>query len=36
MNDLIHYDKQFEKAIEIIESAKECAYHKVNEELIIM
>ena len=34
MNELIQYGEQFEKIIDIIESAKERAYRKVNEELI--
>lgn len=36
MSDLISYGEQFEKIISIIESAKERAYRKVNEELILM
>ncbi len=36
MNELIQYGEQFEKIIDIIESAKERAYRKVNEELILM
>ena len=36
MSDLIPYSKQFEKIVDIIESAKERAYRKVNEELILM
>lgn len=36
MSDLIHYNEQFEKIVDIIESAKERAYRKVNEELILM
>lgn len=31
MSDLIPYGKQFEKIVDIIESAKERAYQKVNE-----
>lgn len=36
MSDLMTYSKQFEKIVNIIESAKERAYRKVNEELILM
>ena len=36
MSDLIAYSEQFEKIVNIIESAKERAYRKVNEELILM
>ena len=36
MSDLIPYGEQFEKIVDIIESAKERAYRKVNEELILM
>lgn len=36
MKDLKPYSKQFEKVIDIVESAKERAYRKVNEELILM
>ena len=36
MSDLIPYSEQFEKIVNIIESAKERAYRKVNEELILM
>lgn len=36
MSDLIPYSEQFEKIVDIIESAKERAYRKVNEELILM
>lgn len=36
MSDLMPYSEQFEKIIDIIESAKERAYRKVNEELILM
>ena len=36
MSDLIPYGEQFEKIVNIIESAKERAYQKVNEELILM
>lgn len=36
MNDLKPYGDPFERIIEIIESAKERAYRKVNEELILM
>ena len=36
MSDLISYDEQFKKIVYIIESAKEHAYRKVNEELILM
>jgi hypothetical protein len=36
MNELMPYDEQFEIIINIIESAKERAYRKVNEELILM
>ena len=34
MSDLTPYDVQFEKVVNIIKSAKERAYSKVNEELI--
>ena len=34
MSDLIFHGEQFEKIVDIIESAKERAYRKVNEELI--
>ena len=33
---MIHYDDQFKKIVDIVESAKERAYRKVNEELILM
>ena len=36
MGELIPYSKQFEKIVDIIESAKERAFRKVNEELILM
>ena len=36
MSDLIPYGEQFKKIVDIIESAKERAYRKVNEELILM
>lgn len=36
MSDLLPYGEQFEKIVDIIESAKERAYRKVNEELILM
>ena len=36
MSDLIFHGEQFEKIVDIIESAKERAYRKVNEELILM
>ena len=36
MQDLISYKEQFGQVIDIIESAKERAYRKVNEELILM
>mgnify|MGYP004481170111 CR=1 FL=1 len=36
MSDLIPYGEQFEKIVDIIEAAKEPAYRKVNEELILM
>ncbi|MDI9518748.1 MAG: PDDEXK nuclease domain-containing protein [Erysipelotrichaceae bacterium] len=36
MNNLIKYDKEFEKVVNIIESSKNRAYRKVNEELILM
>ena len=36
MSDLIPYSEQFEKIVNIIESAKARAYRKVNEELILM
>lgn len=35
MSDLIAYHEHFEKIVHIIESAKERAYRKVNEELIL-
>ena len=34
--DLKSYGEQFEKVIDIVESAKERTYNKVNEELILM
>ena len=34
--DIQPYNEQFQKVINIIESAKEHAYRKVNEELITM
>lgn len=34
--DIQSYNEQFQKVVNIIESAKECAYRKVNEELITM
>lgn len=36
MNDLIIYDEQFKKVVAIVEAARERAYRKVNEELILM
>ena len=36
MSDLIPYGEQFKKIFDIIESAKERAYRKVNEKLILM
>ena len=36
MSDLIPYGEQFKKNFDIIESAKERAYRKVNEKLILM
>ncbi len=33
---IIPYNEDFEKVINIIETAKERAYRKVNEELILM
>ncbi len=36
MSDLVPYGEQFQKIIDIVESAKERAYRKVNEELILM
>ena len=36
MGELTSYNEQFEKIVNIIESAKERAYRKVNEELILM
>jgi len=36
MSDLIPYGEQFKKIVDIIESAKERAYRKVNEELILL
>lgn len=36
MSDLMPYHKQFQQIVDIIESAKERAYRKVNEELILM
>ena len=36
MNDLTSYNDQFQKVVDIIENAKERAYRKVNEELILM
>ena len=36
MSDLIPYGEQFKKIVDIIESAKERTYRKVNEELILM
>jgi len=35
-NEITPYGEQFQKVIDIIESARECAYRKVNEELILM
>lgn len=34
MSDLIPYGKQFERIVDIIESAKERAYRKVNEAVL--
>lgn len=36
MSDLIPYGEQFKKIVDIIEFAKERAYRKVNEKLILM
>ncbi len=36
MGEITSYNEQFKKIVEIIESAKERAYRKVNEELILM
>lgn len=36
MNHLTPYNGQFQKVVDIIENAKERAYRKVNEELILM
>lgn len=36
MSDLTSYEEQFKKIVNIIESSKERAYRKVNEELILM
>lgn len=36
MSDLKSYGEKFEQVVNIIESAKERAYRKVNEELILM
>ena len=36
MNDLLPYSEQFYRIVDILESAKERAYRKVNEELILM
>ena len=36
MSDLVPYGEQFQKIIDIVESAKERAYRKANEELILM
>lgn len=36
MSDLIPYGEQFKKIVDIIESAKERAYCKVNEKLILL
>lgn len=36
MGELIPYREQFDHIVNIIESAKERAYRKVNEELILM
>lgn len=36
MEELDVYKEQFEQVIDIIESAKERAYRKVNEELILI
>lgn len=34
MNDLVPYNEHFQKIVNIVESAKERAYRKINEELI--
>ena len=36
MNDLVPYNEHFQKIVSIVESAKERAYRKINEELILM
>ncbi len=36
MNDLVPYNEHFQKIVNIVESAKERAYRKINEELILM
>lgn len=36
MKDITPYEEQFQKIVDIVESAKENAYRKVNEELILM
>lgn len=36
MGDLAPYGEQFEKIVDIVEAARERAYRKVNEELILM
>ncbi|MCD8221590.1 MAG: DUF1016 N-terminal domain-containing protein [Clostridiales bacterium] len=36
MGELMPYGEQFQKVVAIIESARERAYRKVNEELILM
>ncbi len=36
MNDILPYSEQFQKIVEIINSARERAYRRVNEELILM
>ncbi len=36
MNNLMPHEEQFQKIIDIIESSRERAYRKVNEELILM
>ncbi|NMA04915.1 MAG: DUF1016 domain-containing protein [Acholeplasmataceae bacterium] len=36
MSNLLQYEEKFKKVISIIESRKARAYHKVNEELILM
>lgn len=36
MGELISYSEQFKHVVDIIESAKERAYRKVNEKLILM